>query len=109
MELENFDEDDDGDRDRQRGGAKTVAAEAVEQDKSASTSANGDEKTDGAGYEDAEKKPKLFEGKKPIEKAWWLQKVLFTWVNPLMAFTQKHGELKFENYGDIREKDKVDR
>ena len=50
----------------------------------------------------------MFEGKTPIARAWWISRVFFSWIGPLMKFAQKHDELAIENYGDIREKDKVD-
>ena len=56
---------------------------------------------------ESENQPKLFEGKTPIAKSWWISRIFFFWVNPLMSFTQKHEELTIENYGDIRDKDRV--
>ena len=36
---------------------------------------------------ESDSKPKLFEGKTPIAKSWWISRIFFFWVNPLMSFT----------------------
>ena len=73
--------------------------------KSLTTSIN--EEDDPTEVDDEEQEPKLYEGKSPLGKAWWLSKVFFTWLNPLIKFTMKHGSLKFENFGEIRDRDKA--
>jgi len=57
---------------------------------------------------EAAEKPKLFEGTTQVSKSWWILRIFFSWVTPLMAHAQKYDELAIENYGNIREMDKVD-
>lgn len=53
-------------------------------------------------------KPKLFEGKSPVQNAWWISRVFFTWVSPVMSYAQKYEEMTIDSYGKIRDKDLVD-
>lgn len=75
--------------------------------KSLTTSINEDPDPSTDGQDDGPPDPTLFEGKCPIEKAWWINRVFFAWLNPLIKFSMKHGVLKFENYGHINPKDQV--
>lgn len=59
------------------------------------------------GFGEEDNEPTLYEGKSPLRKAWWISKVFFFWLNPLMSFAAKHKELKLENYGEMRDSDQA--
>jgi len=50
----------------------------------------------------------LFEGKQPLRKVSCCGWLLFSWVNPLIKYTNKHKKLKIELYGDLNDNHKVE-
>jgi len=58
--------------------------------------------------EDSSDDPQLFEDQIPISKANFMQRCFFTWIGPAMSFAQKHQVLKLENYGTLRDQDRVE-
>ena len=51
----------------------------------------------------------LFEGKNAHQEASWLSKTLFSWVTPLVKFTNRQGYLKLQNYGELDHKERVEK
>lgn len=66
-----------------------------------------DQKGFGRKDDDDDDEPKLYEGKSPLRRAWWISKVFFFWLNPLLSFAAKQKSLKLENYGKLRDSDRA--
>ena len=89
--------------------SKLLTKKQRDRNRSLTTHPEEDEsQNDSDGLQEKEEPPELFEGKTPMSKAWWIARVFFMWLGPLIKHTQKYGTLKLENYGDMRKKDKVD-
>jgi len=47
--------------------------------------------------------PNLFEGTEPYFGCSFFSKVFFTWVNPLVSYTNTHGTCKIKSLGSLPE------
>ena len=60
-------------------------------------------------YEDDEKNknyndlPQLFEGTKPFFESSTFSKIFFTWINPLVSYTNTHGTCRIKSLGSLPE------
>ena len=52
---------------------------------------------------------KLFAGTAPLAKTWWIQRIFFTWLTPLVDHTNRRGHLSVKEYGVVREQDQIER
>ena len=51
----------------------------------------------------------LFAGRAPLAKTWWIQRILFTWLTPLVDHTNRRGHISVKEYGNLRERDQIER
>ncbi len=47
--------------------------------------------------------PQLFEGTKPFFESSTFSKIFFTWINPLVSYTNTHGTCRIKSLGSLPE------
>lgn len=45
--------------------------------------------------------PELFEGTDALNECWWISRCFFTWITPLVRFTNKYDALKLKSLGNV--------
>lgn len=51
----------------------------------------------------------LFAGRAPLAKTWWIQRIFFTWLTPLVDHTNQREQISVKEYGLLREQDRIER
>lgn len=57
---------------------------------------------------ESEKPTQIFKNKIPFQRAGCCSKLFFSWVNPLINYSNKHKKISIEQLGDLRQCDEVE-